>query len=113
MPRAKRYAGTHPDDNGGLMHLADLSDRDGEEWAVYAGEPNAKGWADVKLAVHGKAKHKGNYWLVWNGERFAKGTEHFKLVDRRPELADALTDLLQGLDLNIEAEPDPDGYDLI
>ena len=102
MARNVQYHGLHQTEDDGWKHLGDLSDDEGNAWAVYQGRVNQKGWSNIKVAVYGKAKAKGNYWVAWSGERLARSSEAAKMADARPKLYDGLVTMLQqaeGLDL--------------
>lgn len=70
---------------------------DGARWSVLRREAhNESDWRMVKVAADGYAKAKANYWLSFDGKRFAGGSEYWKLVEHRFELAKAVIVVLGG-----------------
>lgn len=116
----KGYKGLHPASTSKWACLGSIDHLDECVWIVYAKPRTDKGWINYKIVAEDRAPYKANYWLGWNGSRFAVSSDYIRLVQDRPELAEAVQDFVREEDLPpapaakpASAEPDPDGLDLI
>ena len=65
-------------------------------WLVFVRQNADTDWLTAKVVADGRAQGKANYWLGWNGKRFAQQTDAFSIVQQRPELLEAVEQMLEG-----------------
>lgn len=97
--KTKKYPGNVPSMEDWRL-VGQIEKTKGEEFLVFVKNENEAEWISIKLVARKPVKRKGNYWLAWNGERFADGHCLKALRQNRPELEEAVLEMLAKIQKN-------------